>query len=683
VVSLIADGPGATRFANVALLALGVATALGFVESLRGDRAKPATRRRSSAHSSGSRTSALAVGAISAFASQMWFRPGMAIAAGDVPPPNGVAWLSRLFLPWTWSGSDLGSPSALEQQLPWAFVVWVINVAGGSAELAERLWFAGFFTVATIACLALLRTLGIGPIGSVIGALAYAFSPFVVANLIPNPVVLVAFALLPALPTIVVLAAKGRINARTAVTFLAISGPLLGWTYVNPPTLGIVLAAVLITPLIAWWIYGPTGARRSLRVLAFGIPITILFSLYWIVPSVLQLQQAAFAQLAAVTDWSWTESRATIRNGFWLNTSWAWAYREYFPFAPAYEVYPLSILKFAPAIVAFGSLALRHERSPSGLNLLRMSTAAAALALALIFLGTGTNPPGDVVFNRLYALPLGWLLREPGRFLIVADLAFAILVAITVQRLVQFDVLLSRVDTPNRFITSAITVIPLVVLVLTPGMPLLTGAIVPDNRAPLPSMHVRMPNYWMEMASYINQMPGPGGILVLPPDDFYQMPYKWGYYGSDGFIGQLVSRPILIPGQQAYFPTSAQLLSVEELAANSITSYDWQLEGNLLGVLGTPWVLVRDDLDTTFAGRTFQSPASLVGALQQAGNFNLVHRSGPLWLFRLRGAHADEPFVAPHFATVNTLTPDLRVLSRLPDQTALVSRSPLAGVPTV
>jgi hypothetical protein len=517
----------------------------------------------------------------------------------------------------------------------------------------------------------------------VIGALAYAFSPFVVANLIPNPVVIVAFALLPALPTIVLLAAKGTVNTRIAVILLAISAPLLGWTYVNPPTLGIVLAAVLITPVIAWWIYGATAARRSVRVLALGIPITILLSLYWIVPSALQLQQAAFAQLAAVTDWSWTESRATIRNGLWLNTLWAWAYREYFPFAPAYEVYPLSILKFAPSIVAFGALALRHERSPSGDNLLRISTAAAAIALALIFLGTGTNPPGDLVFDRLYALPLGWLLREPGRFLIVADLMFAILVAISVQRLVQFDVLPSRVDAPNRLMTSAITVVPLLVLIVAPGLPLLTGAIVPDNRAPLPSMHVHMPDYWMEMATYVNRMPGPGGILVMPPDDFYQMPYKWGYYGSDGFIGQLVNRPILIPEQQAYFPTSAQLLSVEELATNSIIAHDWQFEGHLLDLLGTPWVLVRDDLDTSFAGRTIQSPSLLVDALQQAGTFALVHRSGPLWLFHLRGAQPEEPFAAPYFATVDTLTPDLRVLSRLPDRAALVSRSPLAGVPTV
>jgi hypothetical protein len=683
LIAVTADGLAAARFANVALLALGLAALIGCIEAVRAGRAKPANRRRSRSQAGRVWVWAISVAAISAISSLTWFRPGMVVAGGDVPPPDGVAWISKLFVPWTWSGSDLGSPSALEQELPWATILWIVHSVGGSGELAQRLWFVAFFTAAAIACLALLRTLGIGPAASSIGALAYAFSPFVVANLIPNPVVLVAFALLPALPAIVLNAAKGRIGILNASLLIAISGPLLGWTYINPPTLGIVLAAIVAAPLIAGWIYGATGARRGLLVVAFGMALTMLVSLYWIVPAVLQLHQAAIAQLATVSGWSWTENRATIRNGLWLNTVWTWAYQEYFPFAPAYEVYPLSVLKFGPAIIAFAALALRFEKTLTNNHLLRMATVAATIALVLILLGTGTNPPGNALFDRLYALPLGWLLREPGRFLIVADLMFAVLVSITVQRLLHFDGLSFGAEIRGRFVLSALTILPLIVLVLVPGMPLMTGAIIPDNRGPLPSMHVRVPTYWIEMTSYMNQMPGPGGVLVMPPDDFYQMPYKWGYYGSDGFIGQLVKRPVLIPGQQVYFANSSQLLSIEELTTNSIISHDWQLESQLLGLLGTPWVLVRDDVDTTFGGRSIQSPSLLVDALREAGTFDLAHRSGPLWLFRLRGEQANEPAVAPYFATVNTLTPDLRVLSRLPDRAALVSGSSLAGVPTV
>jgi hypothetical protein len=62
-----------------------------------------------------------------------------------------------------------------------------------------------------------------------------------------------------------------------------------------------------------------------------------------------------------------------------------------------------------------------------------LALAAATAALAIIFLSTGTNPPGNTLFDRLYGLPFGWLLREPGRFLVVAALAYAVLVAVEVE----------------------------------------------------------------------------------------------------------------------------------------------------------------------------------------------------------------------------------------------------------
>ena len=61
----------------------------------------------------------------------------------------------------------------------------------------------------------------------------------------------------------------------------------------------------------------------------------------------------------------------------------------------------------------------------------------------------------------------------------------------------------------------------------------MTGAIAPDHRPVLPSTHVSVPAYWTAMASYLNGSAPPGNLLVLPEDDFYQMPYTWGYYGAD------------------------------------------------------------------------------------------------------------------------------------------------------
>ena len=88
--------------------------------------------------------------------------------------------------------------------------------------------------------------------------------------------------------------------------------------------------------------------------------------------------------------------------------------------------------------------------------------------------------------------------------------------------------------------------------VLAPGFPLMTGAIAPVHRPVLPSTRVSVPAYWTAMASYLNGSAPPGNLLVLPEDDFYQMPYTWGYYGADGFIRDLIARNVVDPVAQGY-----------------------------------------------------------------------------------------------------------------------------------
>ena len=228
MLAVAADSPAANTFANLIIAPLGIAAVFGFVEAVRGSPRVPAPRLRASVDRASGRSAVLIVAIVSAVASQTWFQPGMAIAGGDVPPPNGTAWILRIVDPWTWSGSNLGGPSALEQQFPWALVLGLVHVAGGSAELAQRLWYVAFFTAAAIASAGLLLALGARPIGTIIGSLAYSFSPFVVANVVPNPVLIVALALLPALPAVVLLGAKGRIHILTAVLLLGASAPLFG-----------------------------------------------------------------------------------------------------------------------------------------------------------------------------------------------------------------------------------------------------------------------------------------------------------------------------------------------------------------------------------------------------------------------------------------------------------------------
>jgi len=176
-------------------------------------------------------------------------------------------------------------------------------------------------------------------------------------------------------------------------------------------------------------------------------------------------------------------------------------------------------------------------------------------------LSTGTNPPGNIIFDPLYGLPYGWLLREPGRFLMVAALGYSLLIAAVIDVAVESQFLAElqsrshvaaaslrmswlalRLSFPKRRrLVSAIglsepalrltrSALPLVITavsiacVVSLGFPMYTGAVVPDNRPLLPPAHVSMPAYWQEMARYVDGIPRQGGVLIMPPDDYYAMP---------------------------------------------------------------------------------------------------------------------------------------------------------------
>src|SRR5207237_9916558 len=81
----------------------------------------------------------------------------------------------------------------------------------------------------------------------------------------------------------------------------------------------------------------------------------------------------------------------------------------------------------------------------------------------------------------------------------------------------------------------ALTASVLVALAIASGYPLLTGQVIPDRRSSsLPSAHVSVPADWGRAAAVLNSNElNAGSVLVPPIDDFYQMPYAFGYYGAD------------------------------------------------------------------------------------------------------------------------------------------------------
>ncbi|MST31743.1 hypothetical protein GHK86_03245, partial [Acidimicrobiaceae bacterium USS-CC1] len=630
-----------------------------------------------------SRAVAVVVGLVTAGAAQTWFTWGRSLAGGDIAPPEGTAWIAHLFAPWAWTGSNLGAPNATETQLPWAVVLEVVHLLGGPAWLAQRLWLTVLFAGAALAALALLRTVGIRPLAAGAGALVYVLNPYVLSSVGFNDVYLAGLLLLAAYPAAVLAAASGRLSRRTAVLVIAAGAPLLGFAYSNPPLAAMIAVVTAVSAAAAGWLWGPAAAKRAGLVVVAGGLLAGALSAYWIVPSLLQVSADATGRLSTLGAWGWTEGRANLANGLWLDTTWGWKFPIYYPYAPAYGRFPLDALKYLPAVLAFSALplALLAPLAPDTRHRQRLGLAAAGGALFLVVLGTGTNAPGAVLFDPLYHLPYGWLLREPGRFLMAAGLGYALLVAVTFEVAgPAMAAVAGRRDrrhsppsrrqhragarsgpAPGRGATLALAAVLLAALV--PAYPLALGQVAPDHRRGVyPPVRVAFPSYWTAMASYLNHRAPAGNLLLLPLDDFYQMPYRWGYYGNDGFITDLVARHVLDPSAQGYQSLSAGLGRAVSAVSAALLARQWLLADRLLAALGTPEILVRGDVVASFPGRNIISPRLLASRLHADPSMRVVYRSGPLTLFEDTAVTPTPPTATRKVATVDTTTPDLRVL---------------------
>ncbi len=167
------------------------------------------------------------------------------------------------------------------------------------------------------------------------------------------------------------------------------------------------------------------------------------------------------------------------------------------------------------------------------------------------------------------------------------------------------------------------------------------------------------------MASYLNGSAPPGNLLVLPEDDFYQMPYTWGYYGADTFITNLIARHVVDPVSQGYAPAPQELIGAVRLVQQGLLAHDWPSVQRTLSAIGTPLLLVRGDVNAAFPGRHITPPAALERALREDPGMRLVRRFGKLELFALRG-RMNATGSATSYATINSPAPDLRDLALFP-----------------
>ena len=222
---IIREGSLADRVAQTALVALGLASACGWLELvLRGREHAPVRGYRVDRSRRTWLLITLATIAGVGALVQTWIRPGATIAGGDVVVPNGTAWIGRLLESWTWSGSALGEPSQLLLALPWATVLGLIHALGGDAGLAQRVWYTVLFEGAALSALALLAALRMNPIAALAGAAVYVLNPYVMTWVSTYDNYLVTLLLVVAIPATLVAAGNARLSLRWAAVLIAATG---------------------------------------------------------------------------------------------------------------------------------------------------------------------------------------------------------------------------------------------------------------------------------------------------------------------------------------------------------------------------------------------------------------------------------------------------------------------------
>ncbi len=578
---------------------------------------------------------------------QTWFQAGTFIASGDVSPfirDNIAAESSSV-----WSHSLTGGGSASFEaaaRTPELLTIKIAHAVGASNETAQRVFYTVLALAVVASAIFLARTFVPPGFAAGLAGLVALFNPYMLQNL-PNPLPMTAITIMALSAGILLRAARGDTISPLALVAVSL---LTCYLALNPPLLAVVAGWAVLMCLVASAIVGSGGTRRAARLVVRAMPWVVLVNLWWLVPYALTFASAGNGfGITAETDiraWAWTQARLSIPNVLTVSGGWGWRYPEYFPYASSLDRGAWASLKFGLPAVAILAVpfTIRDRR--------RVPIVFVSLVLALTFLAKGIHPPFSEVNLYLYDhVPGLWLLREPlSKLGLALVLCYVVLIGMAVSavgRLARENV--GSASRAARTITTGIAIGAL----LYPS-PLWTGRVISDEHPILPPEHVALPAAWRVLAEEVNTSPIVGKAIVLPLDDFYQMPTTWGYYGVDSIPRSLLERPTIQPLPGGYYgelPGYAALLESVETALNQ---RDIAAIPRVLRSLGVSHIIVRDDLDPAFASRPMPDPAPLEETLASTPGIEAVGDFGVAHLYELRS-------LSPLIGTVDqaVLAPEL------------------------
>ena len=649
------------------------------------------------------------------------FRTGRFLASGDVVPLMVDGLKKEIGWQWTHQNSGGGGPTYEIARLIEVVFVRLAQLLGGTETLGQRMLFSSIWAFTATSGAAVAARFTKHPSIVIALGLGTAFNPYTLIAQ-PNPLPILALGVVAAISAISIDAARGTKPSHRSVTGStdgsvtgSTDGSMTGSTYgssdgsrfrlptwlslalltlpcsyiaLNPPLLAMVAAAALLQPLLAPLLGGVKrgGTTRTLLSMAKAVPLAATLSAWWVVPAYIAIRAADPTAKGAVTNveaWAWTHSRSSIANVLTMFGHWSWPREEYYGSAIAIQQWPWKMLRWVVPIGAIlAPFVVQKARR-------RTAVSASALIVGAVVVGKGLHEPFAFVNRWLYAnVPGFWLFREPaakvGVFLV---LLYIIGFALTADALVSrfrssadsVEILTQGGRPVNH--KRAVRVVGTLMLVspLLGVWPLWTGSVIESANATRTGDRVALPGEWRTVARVINSSIAQGKTLVLPVNDYYQLPTTWGYYGADNLVRRLVTRPVIQSDPQLYVGDSDGFEALMRTAEKAIALNNGEGAKELLRVLGVSHVVVRKDIDFTSTRRVLAMtrPAPILAGLNELAGVRRIANTTVADVFEV----VDRPGTAVEalsgIVTAEKLPPEGLALVRaaLPDGVALGSKT--------
>jgi len=561
----------------------------------------------------------------------LWLSQGYIIAKGDAFPFwfNPSRTLSNDA--YLWSVHNMGNTNTMGSFLLYE-VIWLslrsLELNVGFIQIFFQIFF---FMGGGVSMYYLSKTVYPNfKLSPLISSIFYMFNFFVLRSRLNDGMTWI-YTFLPLLMALLIkiMNATYQQNSRAAnktiIYFAIVSTISLSFASINPPN---VIIAVLILAILL--LYYLITQRKNIRQLVLGIAkltaISTPLNVWWIIP-VLNYYLWSPSQLnpqISVAAWSWTHVRASFLNLFWLNGSWDWS-PEYVPYIGSYSNPLLTILTFVPFFLAATALLFKTNKS-------RFNAYIMLAILAFLFLAKGLHDPLSQLNLLLYTYIPGMIMfREPASKFTMALMPFlALLIGYAAHHIINIKIGKHK---PNN-LTKTMATACLILVFIIGTYPLVTNPI--ETKTPqLPySSYIKIPDYWYKATDWLNNQPGDYKILITPPDDFYQMPYTWGYFGTEEFLARFIQKPILLTYYAPYIinPETATTLDYlgKTIAYNKTAEFK-----ALLDLLNIKYILQRNDIQSNFTstGRNIIPSDEMQTFLTQQPYICLAQKFGQLDIY--------------------------------------------------